>query len=250
MVFHSLVEMTSTPPQKQKLPLSMASQKTFSSQQQKQLHNFALPDLKWSMNCPTNAGRVRKASDSKSAEGYVAGSKSEKAVKSEMKQKPPPAVGATEGGRAKLLIRIRAPQNFKLVEEEVDPVSVVEEAEGSLLKTWNLRPRKPMTINNNGNASGGAATLEIRAPQDPKLGGKAPAAKNEKEEKKKFSIVLTKEEIEEDFLAMTGGKPSKRPQKRTKSVQKQLDYTFPGLWLSSITPDSYKVNNDGGRSKF
>ncbi|MBA0553520.1 hypothetical protein Golob_012697, partial [Gossypium lobatum] len=66
-----------------------------------------------------------------------------------------------------------------------------------------------------------------------------PAEKKAK--KQKFSISLTREEIDEDIFAMTGSKASRRPKKRAKNVQKQLDCVFPGLWLSSITPDSYRV---------
>ncbi|KAK8614750.1 hypothetical protein V6N13_068543 [Hibiscus sabdariffa] len=54
-------------------------------------------------------------------------------------------------------------------------------------------------------------------------------------------ISLTREEIDDDIFAMTGSKPSGRPKKRAKNVQKQLDCLFPGMWLSSVTPSCYKV---------
>ncbi|XP_042501029.1 uncharacterized protein LOC122078899 [Macadamia integrifolia] len=63
----------------------------------------------------------------------------------------------------------------------------------------------------------------------------------EKKGSPKFSIPLSREDIEDDFLSMTGARPSRRPKKRAKIVQKQLDTIFPGLWLSEITPDSYRV---------
>lgn len=44
--------------------------------------------------------------------------------------------------------------------------------------------------------------------------------------KLKFSVELTKKEIEEDFIAMTGRKPPKKPMKRPKAVQKQVDVSF------------------------
>lgn len=47
-----------------------------------------------------------------------------------------------------------------------------------------------------------------------------------KEKKQKFSILLTHEEIENDIFLMTGGRPSRRPRKRAKTVQKQLDARF------------------------
>lgn len=64
---------------------------------------------------------------------------------------------------------------------------------------------------------------------------------NEKKERAKFSVCLTRQEIEEDFLAIAGRRPPRRPQKRSKYVQKNLDTLFPGLWLTEITADMYKV---------
>ncbi|KAJ6802589.1 uncharacterized protein M6B38_191935 [Iris pallida] len=61
-------------------------------------------------------------------------------------------------------------------------------------------------------------------------------------ERSKFSVGLSKEEIEEDFVKMKGSKPPRRPKKRAKYIQKQLDSVFPGLWLSEITADLYKID--------
>ncbi|KAG6747838.1 hypothetical protein POTOM_047729 [Populus tomentosa] len=66
--------------------------------------------------------------------------------------------------------------------------------------------------------------------------------KEQEKEKVRFSIPLTKVEIEEDIYSLTGSKPARRPKKRAKHVQKQLDCLFPGMWLDSITPDCYKVH--------
>ncbi|CAJ1936862.1 unnamed protein product [Sphenostylis stenocarpa] len=61
------------------------------------------------------------------------------------------------------------------------------------------------------------------------------------EEKTKFSISLSKEEVEHDFWALLGTRPPRRPKKRPKTVQKNLDTLFPGLWLSEVTAESYEV---------
>ncbi|WVZ23963.1 hypothetical protein V8G54_002507 [Vigna mungo] len=94
------------------------------------------------------------------------------------------------------------------------------------------------------------------------------------EEKTKFSVSLTKEEVEHDFCALLGTKPPRRPKKRPRIVQKNLDVIipltpsimnyihafflvilfnfwlgfvsflqtlFPGLWLSEVTAESYEV---------
>ncbi|KAG9156878.1 hypothetical protein Leryth_015478 [Lithospermum erythrorhizon] len=65
----------------------------------------------------------------------------------------------------------------------------------------------------------------------------------EKVKKVKFSVSLTRQEIEEDVYAFTGLRAARRPKrKRAKAVQKNLDNVFPGLWLKDVRPDSYKVH--------
>ena len=57
----------------------------------------------------------------------------------------------------------------------------------------------------------------------------------EKEKKVRFSIPLTKVEIEEDIYSLTGSKPARRPKKRAKHVQKNLDvccYYFSFFFIS------------------
>ncbi|KAK1297856.1 hypothetical protein QJS10_CPB14g00370 [Acorus calamus] len=72
-------------------------------------------------------------------------------------------------------------------------------------------------------------------------GGGSEAMGEAKKERPRFSVSLTREEIEEDVFGLTGSKPSRRPKKRPKSVRKQLDMIFPGLWLTEVTPEIYKV---------
>ncbi|KAF9668670.1 hypothetical protein SADUNF_Sadunf14G0027800 [Salix dunnii] len=69
--------------------------------------------------------------------------------------------------------------------------------------------------------------------------------------KQGFSISLTKEEIELDFLKLAGVKPKRKPRKRDKDVQTALDSTFPGLKLQTITFSSTpqfrrKISSSGG----
>ncbi|XP_034688888.1 uncharacterized protein LOC117916816 [Vitis riparia] len=102
-------------------------------------------------------------------------------------------------------------------------------------RTWNLRSRT--------NAVGGRSgisNLKSNIPEN--------AKKNEKP--KKFSITLSREEIEEDFLKMTGSKPPRKPNKRPKNVQKVLDNLTPGLWLHEVNPSSYNCKGNGKGSKF
>lgn len=134
------------------------------------------------------------------------------------------------------------------------------EAEETVQKPWNLRPRKvlfskaataPMGQKNGefqepaeGSVavSGGQHQSENQnQPKSMRLRGFTEQQSTEKKEKRKFWIALSREEIEEDIFAMTGSRPARRPPKRPKNIQKQLDTLFPGLWLVGVTADSYRV---------
>ncbi|XBJ12251.1 hypothetical protein VPH35_016812 [Triticum aestivum] len=63
-----------------------------------------------------------------------------------------------------------------------------------------------------------------------------------------FSVELTKQEIEADFIAMTGKKPPRRYKRRPKAVQRQINSISPGEFLSEVNRDRYKVNEKNLRS--
>ncbi|KAK2977836.1 hypothetical protein RJ640_014582 [Escallonia rubra] len=114
-----------------------------------------------------------------------------------------------------------------------------------IAKTWNFRPRKPINKQAGTNVSNAGALKAVESTPKSKGKGKGTAASEKGKEKKppqpKFSISLTRQEIEEDIFSLTGSKPSRRPKKRSKAVQKQLDNLFPGVWLEPATHDLYKV---------
>ncbi|EYU40770.1 hypothetical protein MIMGU_mgv1a010835mg [Erythranthe guttata] len=88
-----------------------------------------------------------------------------------------------------------------------------------------------------------AATVVDKSPKRHRGGDAAAVAANgEKRERPKFTVALSKRDVEEDFLSMVGHRPPRRPKKRAKIVQRQLDTLFPGLWLTEVTPDMYKVS--------
>ncbi|KAJ4820579.1 chromogranin (DUF1639) [Rhynchospora pubera] len=93
----------------------------------------------------------------------------------------------------------------------------VEEEEGEetqpVARPWNLRSRRGLRL---------------------------PYEKREKE-RARFSVSLTAEEIEEDVYAVTGSRPRRRPKRRPRLLQRQLDALFPGMWLTEITVESYRV---------
>lgn len=134
----------------------------------KNLHNFALPVLKWAHKNPTSPRHRSKLSDPSSQPDS-----------DDPNQEP----------------------------TQQQPAADVE-ADGSSVKPWNLRPRKSVSTQSN------EAVYLDGEPH-----------KNERREKNKpkLWISLTKEEIEEDLYSMTGLKATRRPKKRTKTVQKQLD---------------------------
>ncbi|KAG0495077.1 hypothetical protein HPP92_006071 [Vanilla planifolia] len=63
----------------------------------------------------------------------------------------------------------------------------------------------------------------------------------ERRRRRNSPFLFRKREIDEDVFALTGSRPRRRPKKRPRIVQRQLDAIFPGLWLSEITPESYRV---------
>jgi hypothetical protein len=89
---------------------------------------------------------------------------------------------------------------------------------------WNLRPRTESQPSPTPKGEG-----EWRNPEEPtsKYRTRRGAAVAAKELKLPlFSLSLTKEEIEADFLLMTGAPPPKKPQTRPKAVQKHLKVTI------------------------
>ncbi|GER46478.1 hypothetical protein STAS_23513 [Striga asiatica] len=139
----------------------------------------------------------------------------------------------------------------KIAADEAGPVAVEGKINSSTdeeTKIWNLRPRKPIRASPSENwamaRNIGPAMAEKSKGQSPSNGDNGQKkAGGEKKVKRKLSVFisLTKEEIEEDIFSFTGSKPARRPKKRAKNVQRQVDTLFPGAWLMSITADSYKV---------
>ncbi|KAK1416132.1 hypothetical protein QVD17_31920 [Tagetes erecta] len=57
----------------------------------------------------------------------------------------------------------------------------------------------------------------------------------------KFSVPLSRREMEKDFEDMGERRLPRKPKKRPKIIQNQLDTLFPGLWLTEIHADLYRV---------
>ncbi|KAK2972919.1 hypothetical protein RJ640_026671 [Escallonia rubra] len=150
------------------------------------------------------------------------------------------------------------------VEEEL-PQAVEEElpapAETEVVRPWNLRTRRAACKAPKGGGGGGKGfSVDVGKPssspsrveraesRSPRLRGSAAAGGNaavpSSEKRAKFSVALSRREIEQDFLAMVGQRPPRRPKKRPRIVQKQMDTLFPGLWLTEVSAEDYKVPDE------
>ncbi|GMI65081.1 hypothetical protein like AT3G03880 [Hibiscus trionum] len=78
---------------------------------------------------------------------------------------------------------------------------------------------------------------------------------NNGEEKKggavwpKLYVTLSSKEKEEDFMAMKGCKPSQRPKKRAKIIQRSLLLVSPGAWLADMCQERYEVREKKSSKK-
>ncbi|GKD43456.1 DUF1639 domain-containing protein [Tanacetum coccineum] len=65
----------------------------------------------------------------------------------------------------------------------------------------------------------------------------------------KLYIALTSKEKEDDFMAMKGCKPSHRPKKRAKMIQRTLLLVSPGAWLTDMCQERYEVREKKSTKK-
>ncbi|KAK8986691.1 hypothetical protein V6N11_010242 [Hibiscus sabdariffa] len=138
--------------------------------------------------------------------------------------------------------KLKRKEKERVKEREESPAVEVE------ARPWNLRTRRAACkapideggTNNNYNSptrNEVINSLRVRDKGQPV----ASAADEKKRARPVFSVTLSKQEIEEDFMVMVGRRPRKRPKKRARYVQKELDSLFPGLQLTEVTADAYKV---------
>ncbi|KAF8399102.1 hypothetical protein HHK36_014968 [Tetracentron sinense] len=243
----------------------------------KPLHNFSMPSLNWGnqrllrcMKVSSICDRRSSASEAES-EGLIIRQRetelekrrSSNGLESFKKSLFPPIVASgrkslierdvndgIEAIREKLMFDLQTAANkmkIAILEAGEEEESLAAEA-----RPWNLITRRAACKAPNETGGGGSSRNEERKqtsspPQTENPGNKSLRLRGlaatqgvEKKESNKLLISLSQEEILEDFLSI-GTRPSRRPKKRAKIVQKQLDSIFPGLWLSDVTPDSYQV---------
>ncbi|XP_051135769.1 uncharacterized protein LOC127254606 [Andrographis paniculata] len=192
------------------------------------LHNFSLPQLRWAHKNSSVAGstsshphRFRRRD---SPDQHQTGEPGAEDAPADPNRKPPDAA----------------------------------EEENGETKPWNLRPRKEVlkaagaaaaaTTSRReacGDSNGNKANLNCNALRSQRLKDMVEGGQRsggfERKGKRKVWISLSREEIEEDVYALTGGKPARRPRKWPKNVQKQLDCVFPGLYMVGVAADSYRA---------
>ncbi|KAJ0257845.1 hypothetical protein HA466_0086420 [Hirschfeldia incana] len=117
-----------------------------------------------------------------------------------------------------------------------------EEKEVSPVKPWNLRKRRAAACKEPTEEE----MVVIPPPPPPSRNDSARVVKERAEtemvtKRPKFSVKLSKKEIEEDFMAVLGRRPPRRPKKRPRTVQKKLDSLHPAFYLTEVTLDDYKV---------
>ncbi|PKU68955.1 uncharacterized protein LOC110111882 [Dendrobium catenatum] len=209
------------------------------SKPQSRLHNFSFPTLSWGnqklLRCVNPSGR---SIDEELQTGRRCSSPSSL---NELQAPPPPPPQPRLTGKK---------QGLEEEAKESNPLGL------SASTRWNLRSKRaarnaPTEIFWNRNTSPSSSQsqsfsyspLQKEKTSSPmflvtRLEG---FDMTEKGERPKFSIALSREEIEEDFLAAKGTKPPRRPKKRAKYLQRQLDALFPGAFLSEVTSDLYKI---------
>lgn len=154
-----------------------------------------------------------------------------------------------------------SPADFgKRPEEQVFDLPATAEqrrSECEAVKPWNLRTRRArlepevceiVKLKSNskvmkvkGREESEGVRVRVDSPWCLRGGGGERRERERERERVKFSVSLSKDEIEEDFMVITGCRVPRRPKKRAKNVQKQLDMLFPGLWLTEVNADLYKV---------
>lgn len=126
--------------------------------------------------------------------------------------------GEIEATREKLMFDFKKEVDLIKVDilKEQRPVTTAYNSPAE--RPWNLRTRRaackaPPSDGVKVNGNGG----EITKPNS------QPPLTNELTKRKKFSVPLSRGELEDDFMVMTGRRLPRKPKKRPRIVQKQLD---------------------------
>lgn len=203
------------------------------------LHNFDLPCLKWGnqkllrcMKVESTAGETSTPPRRNSEFRFRSSDRHR--IPSSEKIKLPARItdGEIEATREKLMFDFQK-EVVKMKDAILrDTTAVSTAATASNQTPWNLRTRRAaltaangvdVNVNNNNN---NGEVLKLK-PNSPALTASNDAVNasvsGEKRERPKFSVSLSRRELEDDFLAMAGRRLPRKPKKRPRVVQRQLD---------------------------
>ncbi|KAK4741520.1 hypothetical protein SAY87_025108 [Trapa incisa] len=222
------------------------------------LHNFSLPSLKWGSQRHLLCVKVDSAcgSQSPSWSTGIDFTPPMTAPIDERRRSGDAVVRKSRTGsgincsgeeikavKEKFLIDLRAEMD-KIRDEYlrigVESGEAAEQSkEDSPVRPWNLRTRRAACKAPIGMADRGKA----RTGHSPSEGGNNNLCSllKGREERAKFYLRLKRKEVDEDFTKMTGRRPPRKPKKRSRAIQKQLDRMMPGLWLTEVTLNTYQV---------
>ncbi|KAJ4874561.1 hypothetical protein Rs2_39579 [Raphanus sativus] len=178
----------------------------YTKKKRKTLHNFSFTDLKWGAQRSLRCSKIESNGGSPSP---VA------AVDQRLRRRSsPPKFG---DNRSRGLANAGEEDDYE--EEKTNK----KEREMEVSPSWNLRKRR-------------AACKE--APVTDSGGNNQ---KDEKGVRPKFNSTLSKKEVEDDFMAMVGHPPPRRPKKRPRNVQKRIDSLYPAFYFGEVKEDIYDV---------
>lgn len=185
----------------------------------KPLHNFSLPCLKW--------GTQRLL----------------RCVNADLDHRRSSRFHAPQNDAVRITNKRKIDEVGGLREEEAAAAGGAAGGANNAMMPWNLRTRRAACKAPPQNNEEERRLFDTRCSSPPVKEKKkvVVVAGNNNNEKVKFSVSLSKEEVEQDFWALLGARPPRRPKKRPRIVQRQLNTLFPGLWLAEITAESYKV---------
>ncbi|AES97558.1 hypothetical protein MtrunA17_Chr5g0423311 [Medicago truncatula] len=230
------------------------------SKKRKPLHNFTLPILKWgtqrSLRCSNAA--IYDGNGSSTSGGADRGSVQRRRVFIGFGGDDDDDEEGIAVVRKKLLHDLKI--DTDRLKDTILRKGIIEEEsdeERETLKSWSMRTRRKTEIKQRDSPSPAKVESTVTVAV---AGGEYVSSRlrsninvksnNNKIERRKFSVQLLTKEIEEDFVAFMGRGPRKRPTKRPRNVQRQINNIFPGLWLREVNEEMYEVQdtNQNGKS--
>ncbi|KAG6484878.1 hypothetical protein ZIOFF_053403 [Zingiber officinale] len=180
--------------------------------QSRRLHNFSFPTLSWGGQ---RVLRCLKLSDGVGSAVSVADDQNRRTNPTKF----PPAKGSPG------VLERREGEARGRESERNHATAPISETE----RPWNLRTRRaacnaPVETRNGNHGSPSLVAAAIEKVNFSVKTLRMGSNELEKGEMIKFSVSLSRREIEEDFFAIKGTKPPRRPKKRAKIIQRELDF--------------------------